>query len=117
MSTLTTLPPLAIRFLEVLAPGRPEALDPQPLGENEWALFQTPEGPVALRVFPGQDNLKVRFPTRSREGIRFGMDAEARRAWSIRAQSSFNSKEWIVDLRPDDSYDYLKGVARNLWVS
>jgi hypothetical protein len=115
-TTATDLPPLALRLLEVVAAGRPEAASPQAINEREWHIGTTSQGPIALRAFDGQDNLKLRLPTRSPEGIRLAADARSRRNANLRVQSSFNSKEWLVDIRPDDDYDYLRAIAESLWI-
>jgi hypothetical protein len=116
MTSTPQLPDIAIRLLEVVAAGRPEAAAPQPLKDHEWTLFPTQVGPVVLRTFPDQDNIKVRIPTRSDAGLRLALGAEYRRNADLRVQSSFNSREWIIDVRPDDDYDYLRAIGEVLWI-
>ncbi len=106
--------PLLDRFVEVLDPGIPAAYGGiEQLGERDFKLFDTPSGPCFARLFADQDRLEIRLPTRSMAGLTLGI-AAARRA-RMRLQTSFDAKQWIIDIGPQDSYTYLKNVAEILW--
>ncbi len=116
MTDTIQMPDVAIRLIEVIAAGRPEAATPKPLGDREWSLFETDQGPVTVSTFEDQDGVKLQIPTRSDAGLRLATGAENRRRAGMRVQSTFNSKYWVIDLRPDDSYDYLKAIAEVCWI-
>ena len=101
------------RFVEVLYLGTPPHLEVEQLGERDFKLFDTPSGPCFARLFLDQNRLEVRLPTRSMAGLTLGI-AAARRS-RMRLQTSFDAKQWIIDIGPQDSYSYLKNVAEILW--
>lgn len=116
MTETIQMPDVAIRLIEVIAAGRPEAATPKPLTDHEWSLFETDQGPVTVRTLEDQDGVQLQIPTRSDAGLRLATGAENRRRAGMRVQSTFNSKHWVIDLRPDDSYDYLKAIAEVCWI-